>query len=113
MKLRLIGVILGGAALILWACKGDPTADLRAGPASLNLSPTQVFVDTGATASLAVAPRDGQLNPVNVDVTVSSGNQSIATVALDTSRPFPDASAHAYVISAVGLDSTTINVTGG
>ena len=35
MKLRLIGAILVGAAVAAWACKGDPTADLRNGAAAL------------------------------------------------------------------------------
>src|SRR2546430_14882748 len=82
MKLRLIGVILVGAALAAWACKGDPTADLRNSPASLNLSPSKLFIDTGSTGSLLVTPRDAQLNPLNGDVTVTSADPTGAKVTL-------------------------------
>src|SRR6266480_2958810 len=112
MKPRLIGVILVGAALAAWACKGDPTADLRNGPASLNLSPSKLFIDTGSTGSLLVTPRDAQLNPVNVDVTVTSADPTVAKVTLDTTRTFPDASTHAFIIEALSPARTKLTVTG-
>ncbi|OLC99049.1 MAG: hypothetical protein AUI88_02470 [Gemmatimonadetes bacterium 13_1_40CM_3_70_8] len=112
MKPRLIGVILGGAALAAWACKGDPTADLRNGPTSLNVSRSKLFIDTGSTTSLVVTPRDAQLNPVNVDVTVTSADPTVAKVTLDATRTFPDASTHAYIIEAFSPNRTKLTVTG-
>jgi hypothetical protein len=114
MKPGLIGVILVGAALAA-ACKGDPTADLRGGPASLSVSPNVVFVDPAASKSIEVVARDAQLNPVVLDVTATSASPAVATVAVDTTRPFPDASRHAFIVKAVGASkaTTVIHIQGG
>jgi len=105
----------GCATLAVWglACKGDPTADLRGGPNSINLVPSQVFVDEGKATSLLVAVEDEQLNPLTADVTVTSSDQSVVKVAVDTTRPSADGARHAYVITAVAPGHTKLMVSGG
>jgi hypothetical protein len=115
MKPRHIGAILAGLAFAAWACKGDPTAGLRGGPTSLTVVPEVVFIDPGATKSIEVSARDAQLNPVVLDVTATSAAPAIATVAVDTTRPFPDASRHAFIVTGVGASggSTVVRFQGG
>src|SRR5437899_6369994 len=64
MKLRLIGAILVGAAVAAWACKGDPTADLRNGAAALSVTPSIVVVDPGTVVAVTIEVQDAQLNPL-------------------------------------------------
>src|SRR2546421_1189334 len=104
MKLRLIGAILVGAAVAAWACKGDPTADLRNGAAALSVTPSIVVVDPGTIVAVTVEGQDAQFNPLIGDVTASTSDATLATVEVDASRHFPDASTHAFNVTTVGLD---------
>ena len=104
MKPRLIGAILVGAAVAASACKGDPTANLRNGAAALSVTPSTVVVDPGTVVPVVVVVQDAQLNPLIGDVTASTSDAALATVAVDTSRHFPDASTHAFNVTTVGLD---------
>ena len=104
MKLRLIGAILVGAAVAAWACKGDPTADLRNGAAALSVTPSIVVVDPGTVVAVTVEVQDAQLNPLIGDVTASTSDATLATVEVDASRHFPDASTHAFNVTAVGVN---------
>ncbi len=108
-----IGAILSGMAFAMWACKGDPTSSLRNGPSALSVTPSTLIADpTGAP--IVVVVRDGQLNPVAADVTAKSADVTIAQVAPDTSRPFPDGATHAFLVTG-RLDggATTVTFTSG
>jgi hypothetical protein len=115
MKPRHIGAILAGLAFAASACKGDPTADLRGGPAALSVTPQVLFLDPGASKSVEVEAVDAQLNPVVLDVTPATADQAVATVVVDDTRPFPDASRHAFIVTAAGTSgqSTVIRFQGG
>src|SRR2546423_5602123 len=63
MKLRLIGAILVGAAVAAWACKGDPTADLRNGAAALSVTPSIVVVDPGTVVAVTGGGQDAPVEP--------------------------------------------------
>jgi hypothetical protein len=105
-----VGTVLAFAAL---TCKGDPTASLRAGAALLSVTPSQFFIDTGATGALVIIGRDAQLNPVPLGVTVTSSDATIAKVVPDTTRPSVDGSIHAFVISALAPGRAKLSVAGG
>src|SRR5947207_7140293 len=111
MKLRLIGAILVGAAIAAWACKGDPTADLRNGAAALSVTPSVVVVDPGTVVAVTVEVQDAQLNPLVGDVTASTSDATLATVEVDASRHFPDASTHAFNVTAVGVNGGQPRIT--
>ena len=115
MKRLYIGAVLAGLAFAAGACKGDPTASLRTGPASFTITPTQTFINTGDTVSLVVVVRDAQLNPVALDVSATSSNTAVATVFVDTARVFVDGATHAFRIAGKGTSgqSTSIQITGG
>jgi hypothetical protein len=112
MKALYIGAVcatlVGGA----WACKGDPTADLRGGATSLGLTPGKILIDTGNSTPLVVVVRDSQLNPVASGVTIATADPSIATVRVDTTRPSIDGATHAFVVSAFSPGHTRLTVTG-
>jgi hypothetical protein len=84
------------------SCKGDPTADLRGGAAILSLNPDLMFIDQGATKGLEVVVRDEQLNPVAAEVTATSANPAVVTVAPDTIVPSADGARHNFNVTAVG-----------
>lgn len=113
MKSLYITVVCAALASGTWACKGDPTADLRGGPASVSLVPGLIFLDEGKATSLLVAVRDEQLNTLAADITVMSADPTVATVEIDTTRPVVDGARHSYVVSAAAPGHTKLNVTGG
>jgi hypothetical protein len=105
--------ILAGVLLAALACRGDPTSSLRGGAKSLDLSTNVMFVNAGDTKSLKVVVRDEQLNPLAADVTVSTGNAAIVTVAVDTTVPVPNGTTHSFVVRAVAPGHTALTVQGG
>jgi|SRR5690242_5336752 len=111
MKRQHIGAVLAGAAFAALACRGDPTSSLRGGPKFVDLSSNVMFLGVGDGKPLQVTIRDEQLNPVAVDVSVSSKATGIATVAADTTLPFPNGDTHNFIVTAVGLGTTYIVVT--
>jgi len=113
MKRLCVGAVLTGAAFAIAACTGDPNASLRNGPASLNVQPKQLFIDSGLTDALVVTARDGQLNPVAVTVTITSANPNIAKVARDSTRPVVDSSQYPFVVTAGSPGQVRLNVSGG
>lgn len=114
MKRSFIGTACVGLAVALAACKGDPTADLRGGPATLNLTPNIMFVDKGAIKTLTVVVRDAQTNPLAADVSAEAANAAVATVALDPDRTNPDNAIHVFNVTGLGNSgtSTYIRVSG-
>ncbi|HUL01978.1 MAG TPA: hypothetical protein VLV16_01970 [Gemmatimonadales bacterium] len=112
MRALYIAVVCAALASGTWTCKGDPTADLRGGPASVDLVPGQIFIDEGKATALLVAVRDEQLNTIAADIGVTSADASVATVAVDTTRPVVDGARHAYVVDAKAPGHTRLNVTG-
>ena len=113
MKRLCVGAVLTGVTFAILSCAGDPTASLRNGPASLTLTPTQVFVDTGSTTPLTVRARDGQLNPVVVTVTGRTFNATIAALVRDTTRPVVDSSEYSFVVVGVVPGQTKLEFVGG
>ena len=113
MKRLYIGGVFAGLAFAAGACKGDPTASLRTGPASFTITPTQTFINAGDTVSLVVVVRE--LNPVALGVSATSSNTAVATVFVDTARIFVDGATHAFRIAGKGSsgESTSIRITGG
>jgi hypothetical protein len=112
MKGSTIGAILVGLASAV-ACKGDPMADLRGGAVSLTLTPSIMFIDNGASASLSSVARDAQLNPIDFVVGAESVNPAVATAVFD--RILPNYTTSVFTVTGVGAsaDSTYIRVHGG
>src|SRR5689334_21865252 len=114
MKQRYIGMILAGLVFAAWGCRGDPTAQFRSGPASLSLSINFGLLDVGKQGPVLVVARDAQLNPVPLDpINATSASATVATVAADTSRHFPDGVTHPFLITGVAAGTTTVTFTGG
>jgi|SRR2546421_5183114 len=114
MSRRYIGVILAGLVFAAWACRGDPTAEFRSGPASLSLSLNFGSIEVGKQGPVLVVARDAQLNPVPLDpINATSADPTIATVAPDASRQFPDGVTHPFVITGVAAGTTTVTFAGG
>jgi len=107
---RTVVVVLLAAA---GGCKGDPTADLRTGVSQLALNPDLMFIDEGTTKAFEVVVRDQQLNPVSADVTVSSLDQGIVTVAIDSAVPSADNAHHDFIVTAGSLGQTRLVATSG
>lgn len=91
-------------------CKGDPTSGLRGGVNNLSLNPDLMFIDQGASKGFEVVVRDEQLNPVAADVTVTSSNPAVFTVAPDTTAPSADNARHNFNITAVGPGQARVRV---
>jgi len=102
-------VLLAAAA----GCKGDPTADLRTGVNSLALNPDLMFIDEGTTKAFEVVPRDQQLNPVAAQITVTSLDPNVITVAIDTTVPSADNAHFDYVVTAIAPGQTRIVASSG
>lgn len=105
-----VAVLVFGAVA---SCKGDPTADLRGGPATIELNPDLMFVDLGATRDVAITVRDQQLNPIATAVTVTSTAPSIFTVAPDSAAPSADGARHNYLVTALAAGEAKLVVTSG
>ncbi len=114
MKQRYIGAILAGLAFAAWGCRGDPTATFRSGPALLSLSINFGFLEVGKQGPVLVVARDAQLNPVPLDpINATSADPTVATVAPDASRQFPDGVTHPFLVTGVAAGKTTVTFTGG
>ncbi|HUK20935.1 MAG TPA: hypothetical protein VLV45_05180 [Gemmatimonadales bacterium] len=114
MKRLIVGAVLTGVAFANLRCAGDPNASLRNGPASLNPTPRQIFIDSGSPATdLVVTARDGQLNPVAVVVTATSSAPAVAKVAPDSSRPIVDSSTYPFTVTPGNVGRSRITLTGG
>jgi len=111
-RLRIVRV-LSGAAFAALACRGDPTASLRGGAKSIDLSSNIMFIDSGSAKPLQVVVRDEQLNPLAADVTVSSAAPTIAAVASDTLTPTANGVIHNYVVKGIIPGPTKIVVQSG
>lgn len=110
MTRHYIGAILG-AALVVSACKGDPTSSLRGGPASLDLNPRVLFVTATKTKSIEVIIRDAQLNPLEGTPDAATSDAGVATAVLDTTRGSPANSFHYYVVTGVAPGTAVIRFT--
>ncbi len=110
LDFRSVVVVLLAAAA---GCKGDPTADLRTGVSSLAMNPDLMFIDDGASKPFEVVVRDQQLNPVAAEVTVTSSDAAVFTVAPDTTVPSADGAHHDYIITAVGTGQAVVRVSSG
>jgi len=114
MRQRYIGMILAGLVFAAWGCRGDPTAQLRSGPASLSLSINFGFLGVGKKGPVLVVAQDAQLNPVPLDpINATSANPAVATVAPDTSRHFPDGVTHPFAVTGVAAGTTIVTFAGG
>ena len=68
----------------------------------------------GKKGPVLVVARDAQLNPIPLDpINATSADQTIATVAADTSRHFADGATHPFLITGVAAGTTTVTFTGG
>jgi hypothetical protein len=105
--------ILAGVLLAALACRGDPTSSLRGGAKVIDLSTNVMFITAGATKTIKVVVRDEQLNPLPVDVAVTSGNAAIMTVVADTAVPVANGTTHSFLVTAVAPGHTTAIVQGG
>jgi len=105
LDFRSVVVVLLAAAA---GCKGDPTADLRTGVSSISLNPDLMYIDQGSTKGLEVVARDQQLNPIATELTVTSADPAIVTVALDSSIPSADGAHFDYIVKAVGPGQTKV-----
>ncbi|HEV2672119.1 MAG TPA: hypothetical protein VGU74_13575 [Gemmatimonadales bacterium] len=105
LDFRSVVVVLLAAAA---GCKGDPTADLRTGVSSLSLNPDLMYIDQGSSKALEVVPRDQQLNPIASEVTVTSADPAIVTVAIDSAVPSADGAHFDYIVTAVGPGQTKV-----
>ncbi|HMG17593.1 MAG TPA: hypothetical protein VK573_02620 [Gemmatimonadales bacterium] len=113
MKRLVFRSVVAMVFLAAAGCKGDPTADLRGGPAVLSLSPNLMFIDKGASKEFEVVVRDEQLNPVAAPVTVTSTNPAVFTVAADSEVPSPDNAHYLFIVNAVANGQAKIAVNGG
>src|SRR5574341_651904 len=102
-------VFLAAAA----GCEGDPTADLRGGPAILSLNPNLMFIDKGGSRGFEVTVRDEQLNPVATSVTATSTNPAVFTIAPDTTVPSAEGARHSFIVDALTTGQAKIAVSGG
>ncbi len=105
--------VVGLAFLVAAACQGDPTADLRGGPAILSLNPNLMFIDKGDTRGFEVTVRDQQLNPVSASVTAISTNAAVFTVEPDTTVPSADNARYSFIVDALTTGQARIAVSGG
>src|SRR5258708_493395 len=98
--------ILAGVLLAALACRGDPTASLRAGPKSLDVQPLVMFVNEGSSRALSVVVRDEQLNPLMATVLATTPDPTVVSVSTDTTVPFPNGTPQTFQVTAVGLGTT-------
>lgn len=98
--------LLAAAAVALAgsACGGDgPTPP--SGPASLNVTPTELrFIRVGDTARVTAAPKDASGNPVTADISWSSSNAAVASVA---------GQGNSALVTATGFGTATITASAG
>ncbi len=68
----------------------------------------------GKEGPVLVVARDAQLNPIPLDpINATSAQPTVATVAPDTSRHFPDGAIHPFLVTGVAAGTTTVTFTGG
>jgi pre-peptidase len=71
MRRLLLGTVVPGSLLLVVACSGDPTENLRSGIAQLNPSPSQLFIEQGKTTSVDVTATDEQGNVIQTAFVVA------------------------------------------
>lgn len=105
-------VVAAGLVTVAATCGGDgPTPP--SGPASLNITPTDLrLVRIGDTARVTATPKDASGKPVTADISWSSSSAAVATVegqgnsALVTARGFGTAT----ITASAGSATQAINV---
>ncbi len=97
-------LVAAGLVAAASACGGDgPTPP--SGPASLNVTPTDLrFTRIGDTARVTAAPKDASGNPVTADISWSSSNAAVASVADQ---------GNSALVTATGFGTATITASAG
>jgi len=113
MKPRLFGTAVAlVAALAVVTCKDDPTAGLAGGATRLLISPNPVFLSEGATGTFTVQAVNDALRGIATTYDATSGDPSIATVAVDTLNPDPSGTTQRFNLAGLASGQALISVTG-
>lgn len=114
MKRQFFGTAASLATLLLMVgCVSDPTGALRGGVDVVELERTYVELDVGASIDFAAHAFDEQGNRLSVLLDVTSSDDAVVTVDIDTVTsldPLPETS---FTVTAVGPGSATITASSG
>lgn len=108
MNARISGLIVVTAALLLGACKSDPTADGSGTPVAVITNFSSFTLAPGDSATVTAQIVDNRLTPLAGAITFTSCDAAVATVTPDpTYTPVPNTSKRA-VIHAISAPLTCI-----
>ncbi len=101
------------AALLVGACKTDPTADLAGQPQTVFINPGTLFLNEGDSATVTVKILDEAGTPLQGQVQAVSTAPTIASVALATGvQPDPTRTTSVFRITALVRGGAYARVTG-
>jgi len=101
------------AALVVGACKSDPTADLAGQPQTVFINPGTLFLNEGDSATVTVKILDEAGTPLQGQVQAVSTAPTIASVALATGvQPDPTRTTSVFRITALLRGPAYARVTG-
>jgi hypothetical protein len=111
------------ALLLVAGCTTDPTDDLRNGTARLDASPSQLFIELGATKTVDVSAVDDQGNEISSAYEVTSVGSGITVVRDSTFLPVfvndstlavpPEAPIFRFIVTGTAYTSTSFTVSNG
>ena len=111
MKPRLFGTAVAlVAALATVTCKDDPTATLSGGATRILVSPNPVFLSEGGTGGFSASAVNDALRPVRAEITASSGDVAIVTVAQNNANPDPNGTSQLFDLDALVPGQTLVTV---
>jgi hypothetical protein len=122
MKQLIVGSLVS-VSLMLAACSGDPTEDLRTGISQLTTSPSTVFVQQGLTAKVQVSATDNQGNQIVTSYAADNVGSGITVARDETFQPVfvndttlqapAEAATFQFNVNAVDLVTTSFDLTAG
>jgi hypothetical protein len=111
------------ALLVLAGCSSEPTDDLRNGPSEILASPSQLFLEVGATKTVEVGAVDAQGNPLQFNYEVTETGPGIAVRRDSTFLPIfvddstlqapPTAERFRFIVEGTGYAATSFTVSAG
>ncbi len=115
MNPRLFGTAVALVAVFATvACKDDPTATLSGGATRILISPNPVFLSEGGTGTFTASAVNDALRPIPAEITATSGDVAIATVAPNNDNPDPNGTTQLFNLAALvpGQVLVTVNAAG-
>ena len=111
------------ALLAVVGCGSEPTEDLRGDPTKLVASPSQLFLEVGATKTVEVGARDAQGNRLQFDYQVTATGPGITVRRDSTFLPIfvddstlqapPTAERFRFIVEGNGYTATSFTVSAG